>query len=196
MLGLFSWATVVVLCGLLFPSALQAQYPRARRGQFEVQGFDFSPGGGWRTRVSAVRRARHRWLRQGAIGQLNLASPTAPGGGKVAGRVIVPVLPIAFRNVPPPFPASRYQELMFNPTPVGPAYSLKSFYEQLSNHNLTVDGRVFDWIVADSADTYYEDRCNGIGVLTACPVRVVSRFGELQRRAFILSANNSPVISK
>ena len=182
MLGLFSWATVVVLSGLLFPSALQAQYPRARRGQFEVRGFDFSPDGGWRARVAAIRSVRHRLLRQGAVAQLNLTSPTASGGGKVAGRVFVPVLPIAFRNVPPPFPISRYQDLMFDPAPVHRPYSLRSFYEQLSNNNLTVDGRVFDWITADSVDTYYEDGCNGIGVLNPCPVRAISRFGELLLR--------------
>jgi hypothetical protein len=78
LLGLFSWATAVVLYGLLVPSALQAQYPRARRGQFEVQGFDFRRDGGWRRRVALVRSARHRWLREGAVGALNLASPTAP----------------------------------------------------------------------------------------------------------------------
>ena len=182
MLGLFSWATAVVLYGLLVPSALQAQYPRARRGQFEVHGFDFRRDGGWRTRVAAVRSARHRWLREGAVGALNLASPTAPGGGKVSGRVIVPVLPIAFRNVAPPFPAPSYQELIFSPAPVGRAYSLKTFYQQLSNGNLTVDGRVLDWVTADSSDKYYEDGCNGIGVLTPCPPRPVSRFGELLLR--------------
>ena len=181
LLGLFSWATVAVLYGLLVPSALQAQYPRARRGQFEVQGFDFRRDGGWRTRVAAVRSARHRWLREGAVGALNLAS-TAPGGGKVSGRVIVPVLPIAFRNVPPPFSVARYQDLIFSPAPIGRAYSLKSYYEQLSNGNITVDGVVFNWVTADSNDTYYEDGCNGIGVLTPCPPRAVSRFGELLLR--------------
>jgi M6 family metalloprotease-like protein len=182
LLGLFSWATAVVLYGLLVPSALQAQYPRARRGQFEVQGFDFRRDGGWRTRVTAVRSARHRWLREGALGALNLASP-ARAGGKVTGTVIVPVLPIAFRNVAPPFPPARYQELIFSPTPAGRAYSLRTFYEQLSNGNITVDGRVLNWMTADSNDTYYEDGCNGIGVLAPCPVRPVSRFGELLLRA-------------
>jgi M6 family metalloprotease-like protein len=182
LLGLFSWATAVVLYGLLVPSALQAQYPRARRGQFEVQGFDFGRDGGWRMRVAAVRSARHRWLREGALGALNLAAPMM-AGSKVAGKVIVPVLPLAFRNVAPPFPAARYQELIFSPAPTGRAYSLKSFYKQLSNGNLTVDGRVLDWMTADSSDTYYEDGCNGIGVLAPCPVRPVSRFGELLLRA-------------
>jgi M6 family metalloprotease-like protein len=179
LLGLFSWATAAVLCGLLVPSVLQAQYPRALRGQFEVVGFDFRPDGGWRTRVNTIRAIRHRWLRQGSVSALNLASPSASAEGNVTGRVIVPVLPIAFRNVPPPFPASRYQELIFSAAPLGRAYSLKSYYEQLSNGHLTVDGRVFDWITADSTDKYYEDGCNGIGVLAPCPSRAVNRFGEL-----------------
>ncbi|MFL5402735.1 MAG: M6 family metalloprotease domain-containing protein [Gemmatimonadales bacterium] len=182
MLGLFRWATVAVLLGLPVPSALQAQYPRARRGQFEVAGLDFRPDGGWRTRVASVRVRRHRWLRQGAFGALNLVSPTAPGDGKVTGRVIIPVLPIAFRNVPPPFPIARYQDLIFSAVPGDRPYSLRTFYEQLSNGNITVDGRVLDWITADSADTYYEDGCNGIGVLAPCPQRPVSRFGELLLR--------------
>jgi M6 family metalloprotease-like protein len=181
LLGLYSWATAVVLYGLLVPSALQAQYPRARRGQFEVRGFDFRRDGAWRTRVSAVRSARHRWLRQGAAKALNLAA-LPPGGDKVTGRVIVPVLPIAFRNVPPPFPATQYQDLIFSPAPVGRAYSLKSFYTELSNGNIMVDGRVLDWVKADSSDKYYEDGCNGIGVLAPCPTRPVSRFGELLLR--------------
>jgi M6 family metalloprotease-like protein len=179
LLGLFGWATAVVLYGLLIPSALQAQYPRARRGQFEVQGFDFRRDGGWRSRVAAVRSARHRMLRAGSVGALNRASLLATGGPRVVGKVIVPVLPIAFRNVSPPFPANRYQELFFNPSPVGRAYSLKSFYEQLSNRNLTVDGRVLNWVIADSNDTYYEDGCNGIGVFAPCPSRPVNRFGGL-----------------
>jgi M6 family metalloprotease-like protein len=182
LLGLSSWATVVVLCGLLVPSALQAQYPRAQRGQFEVRGFDFGRDGAWRTRVSAVRSARHRLLQAGAMSVLNGGSALAPSGTKVVGRVIVPVVPIAFRNVPPPYPLERYQDLFFNPAPVGRAYSLRSFYEQLSNRHITVDGRVLNWVTADSNDTYYEDGCNGIGVLAPCPARAVSRFGELLLR--------------
>lgn len=182
MLGLSRWATVACLTSLLVPCALQAQYPRARRGQFEVSGLDFRRDGGWRKRVSAIRSDRRRLLRAGAIGTLNLAAPTAAGGRKVTGRVIVPVIPIAFKNAPPPFPVSRYEELFFSPAPAGRPYSLKTFYEQLSNGNITVDGRIFPWVTADSADRYYEDGCNGIGVLEPCPARPVSRFGELLLR--------------
>jgi M6 family metalloprotease-like protein len=172
--------TVAALLGLLVPSALQAQYPRARRGQFEVSGLDFRPDGAWRKRVAAIRSSRQRWLRQGTMAALNLASPASPG--KVTGRVIVPVIPIAFQNVAPPFPRGRYQDVIFGPRLANRPYDLKTFYEELSNGNLTVEGRVFDWTLADSSDTYYEDGCNGIGVLAPCPQRTVSRFGELLLR--------------
>jgi M6 family metalloprotease-like protein len=92
---------------------------------------------------------------------------------------MVPVIPIAFSNTAPPFPVRRYEELFFSPAPAGRPYSLKTFYEQLSNGSITVDGRVFPWVIADSASSYYEDGCNGIGVLAPCPPRPVSRLGEL-----------------
>jgi M6 family metalloprotease-like protein len=196
LLGLFGWATVLVLYGLLVPSALQGQYPRAHRGQFEVRGFDFGRNGAWRTRVSAVRSARHRLLRESAFGVLNGTPGLTSSGTKVVGRVVVPVVPIAFRNVPPPYPVNRYQELFFNPAPVGRAYSLKSFYEELSNRNITVDGRVLEWVTADSNDAYYEDGCNGIGVLAPCPSRTVNRFGGLLLRILdvISQGPNGPTL--
>jgi M6 family metalloprotease-like protein len=182
LLGVFRWATVACLCWLLIPSALQAQYPRARRGQFEVSGLDFRPDGAWRKRVTAIRAARHQLLRKRSLAALNLSAPTAAGGEKVTGRVIIPVIPIAFQNVAPPFPVNQYEQLFFSPSPSGRPYSLKTFYEQLSNGNLTVDGRIFPWVTADSVDAYYEDGCNGIGVLAPCPQRSVSRIGELLLR--------------
>jgi M6 family metalloprotease-like protein len=179
LLGLFRWMTVASVLWLLTPSISQAQYPRARRGQFEVRGLDFRHDGAWRKRVTAVRTARHRLLRARAFAALNSVSPGAAAPGRVTGRVFVPVLPIAFRNVPPPFPASHYEDLFFSPVPTGRPYSLKTFYEEVSNGNISVEGRVLGWVAADSTDTYYEDGCNGIGVLAPCPSRPVSRFGEL-----------------
>lgn len=178
MLGLFRWVTVASVLWLLVPVTLQAQYPRARRGQFEVRGMDFRREGAWRKRVTAIRTTRHRLLRARAFAALNSATPSA-GLGKLTGRVFVPVVPIAFRNVPPPFPASQYQDLFFTSFPTGRPYSLKTFYEQVSNGNISIAGRVLDWVTADSSDGYYEDGCNGIGVLAPCPPRPVSRFAEL-----------------
>ena len=186
MLGLFGWVTVVSLLWLLTPATLQAQYPRARRGQFEVRGMDFRRDGAWRQRVAAVRATRHRLLQNRSFAALN---STAVGGDKVTGNVFVPVVPINFRNVPPPFSRAQYEQLFFSTAPTGRPYSLKTFYEQLSNGNISVAGRVLDWVTADSTDTYYEDGCNGIGVLAPCPPRTVSRFGELLLGALNVVSN-------
>jgi M6 family metalloprotease-like protein len=182
LLGVFRWVTAACVACLFAPTPVQAQYPRARRGQFEVQGLDFRREGAWRNRVAAIRAARHRLLRAGSFRALNASPSSAFGGERVTGRVIVPVIPIAFTNAPPPYPTSRYDELLFSAVPAGRPYSLKTFYEELSNGNITVDGRVFPWVTADSVDAYYEDGCNGIGVLSPCPPRPVSRFGELLLR--------------
>jgi M6 family metalloprotease-like protein len=179
---MFRWMTVACAAWLLAPPSVQAQYPRARRGQFEVRGMDFRPDGAWRNRVEAIRYARHQLLRAGALTRLNLAAPTAGGTTRVTGRIIVPVIPIAFANVQPPYPVASYQDLFFSSGLGAGGYSLKTFYEQLSNGNITVDGRVFSWVTADSTDSYYEDGCNGIGVLAPCPPRPVSRFGQLLLR--------------
>ena len=177
LLGLFRWMTVASVLWLLTPVSVQAQYPRARRGQFEVRGMDFRRDGAWRKRVAAVRAARSRLLHARGFAALNAGSAGVVGG--VRGRVSVPVVPIRFRNVPAPFPAAQYDALLFTSRADGRPYTLKTFYEQVSNGNLTVTGRVLDWVAADSVDTYYEDGCNGIGVLAPCPARPVSRFGEL-----------------
>ena len=157
MLGLFRWTTVACLLWLLAPPILQAQYPRARRGQFEVHGLDFRRDGGWRNRAAAVRTTRHRLLNARAFGALNRSATMASGNAKLTGRIVIPVIPIAFQNVAPPFAASQYDALFFSPFPLGRPYSLKTFYEQVSNGNLTIAGRVFEWVTADQPDTYYED---------------------------------------
>jgi hypothetical protein len=63
LLGLFRWTTVASVLWLLTPVSVEAQYPRARRGQFEVRGMDFRRDGAWRKRVGAIRSTRYRLLR-------------------------------------------------------------------------------------------------------------------------------------
>ena len=180
-----------VVVAVLVPAAAVAQYPRASIGQFEVRGMDFSPTGAWRKRVAAVRASRHQFLKSGSIRSLNLsAAATAFGGVKVTGHVVVPVLPIAFRNVAAPFTTADIAGKLFSAAPVGEPYSLKTYYEQLSNNSITLDGRVFPWVTADSSDTYYEDGCNGIGVLGPCD-HGGTRLGEMLLQALSVASNGS-----
>ncbi|HOX20473.1 MAG TPA: M6 family metalloprotease domain-containing protein [Gemmatimonadales bacterium] len=146
----------------------EAQVARPRPGQFEVRGLDFRPNGAWRQRTNAIRAQRQAMLASGQFARLNVSGPGA-SATVVTGNFKIPVVPIYFNDsVPTLFPVADYQDLFFSPAPVGRPYSVKTYYEQLSNNNITMDGTVFPWVKADSAAAYYEDGCNGIGASGAC----------------------------
>lgn len=161
------------------PAIAVAQYPRSERGRFEVRGLDFRPDGAWRGKTASVRSARRSLLRSGSLSALNFRSPGFSSGRQVTGAVKVPVVPLAFSNVGPSAAPASIEGVLFSATPVsGRPYSLKTFYEQVSNGHITLDGRVLPWVVAPQTDLYYEDDCNGIGVRKGCP-NGGRRLGEL-----------------
>jgi M6 family metalloprotease-like protein len=178
-MGLAASSLVVV------PAA--AQYPRARLGEFEVRGFDFDINGGWRRMAGRVMAQRSALLRAGGVALLN-SSTNKP---VVRGNYFVPVVPIAYSDVVPPFPTASYQDLFFSPTPTGRAWSVKTYYAAASRGNITLDGHVFPWVTVPHSAAYYQDGCNGIGVLSACPSHSTSRMGELLLAA-LDSISNGP----
>ncbi|MBK7595950.1 MAG: hypothetical protein IPJ11_12070 [Gemmatimonadetes bacterium] len=91
------------------------QYPRARPGQFEVRGFDIAPDGAWRRVTARIAATRAALLRDGALARLNASDASM----QVSGGYFVPVIPMTFRDVTPPFPAADYQQVLFSATPVG-----------------------------------------------------------------------------
>jgi len=137
---------------------------RPEPGRFEVPGLDFRPDGAWRKGTERVRERRRSLLRQGKLTRLNAAG--GAGQLQVAGTFRIPVLPVAFQNVPPPFPSAQYQSVLFDPVPSTWAYSVRSYYAEQSRGRVIIDGEVRSWVVADSSDLYYEDGCNGV---FACP---------------------------
>ncbi len=171
--GLFAMALAGVMG--LAPVPLAAQYPRARPGQFEVRGFDLPPEGAWRVRSRQIANARAVLMQAGRMGSLNAGGASLV----VTGHYAVPVVPIAFRDASSPFPVSQYQALLFDASPGGQAFSLKTYYEGQSRLRITMDGTVFPWVFLDSAAAFYEDGCNGIGVAGPCPVRARSRMANL-----------------
>lgn len=175
---------LALLAALVAPAG--AQYPRARVGEFEVRGFDYAPDGAWRRNALQVMQARRALLGAHHVALLN-------GGGKpaVRGNYFVPVIPIAYRDVGPPFSTDRYQDLFFSAGPVGRAWSVKTYYTAASRGNITLDGHVFNWVHVDSTAGYYEDGCNGVGVLGPCPSHARSRMGELLLAA-LDSISNGP----
>lgn len=161
---------------MVLASPLAAQWPRARLGEFEVRGFDFPATGGWRRATDRVVAVRKALLQSGAFSRLSGPPATRPA---VSGQYFVPVVPILFRESTAPFAPPLYQDLFFTPTPVGRPWSVRTYYQAQSHGLVTLDGRVFDWTRIDSAAAYYEDGCNGIGVLAPCPSRPRSRMAEL-----------------
>ncbi len=173
-------AIAAVFCVPVFlPAAARAQRPGAEIGRFEVPGMDFRAHGAWRDKVARVREARAALLASRSFGQLN-ASAGVPGAFQVTGSYNVPVVLVQPAGTgAAPFPVTLYQQLLFGAGPLpGLAYSLKTFYEDLSNGLITMDGTVFDWIHLSQSDTYYEDGCNGIGVNNSCP-NGGARFAEM-----------------
>jgi len=158
-------------------SPLSAQYPRSEPGRFEVRGLDFRTTGAWRNRSRPVRETRRALLRLGAVARLNASATTIGAATRVEGAFVIPVLLVRPSNVSEPFPASRYQSLLFSDLPTDRPYSLRGFYTQLSNGFVRLQGLVRGWWAAPQPNTYYEDGCNGIGVLNTCPS--VRHFGEL-----------------
>src|SRR5512134_1873085 len=111
-----AWALPALLALTAASPALRRQQPEPRSmpGRFEVDGFDFRPDGAWRRGTERVRIARRNLLRAGDLTTLNRAAARRglPRDGlTVEGTYVVPVVPIAFRNVAAPFPASQYQSV-------------------------------------------------------------------------------------
>ncbi len=170
-------ATAILIGATGFLPRSTAPIPRSELGRFEVEGLDFRPLGAWRKRTEAVRMTRTSLLRRGQLSALNHAA-TGAAAVRVQGRFFVPVIPIAFQNVAAPFPATAYRDVLFTETPAPLPYSTRTYYAEVSRGHVIIDGVVLDWVTADSADTYYEDGCNGVGVLNDCPNRG-RRFGDL-----------------
>jgi len=172
----------LVAAALLVVAAVQpaeAQYPRARKGQFELPGMDFRPKGAWRQHSANVRAQRLALLANGNIAMLNSQVP-GMAGTVVTGSYFIPVVPILFSNTDTTtiHPVSEYQNLFWSANPVGRPYSVKTYYEQLTHNRISMSGTVFPWVHVDSSDTYYEDGCNGVGVANPCP-NGGNRFAEM-----------------
>src|SRR2546425_149079 len=166
----------VVVPGLGGPAVTRAQQappPRVRR---EIPGFDFRKDGVWRRQARAVRAQRARLLSRGNFGALNAprAAVGAPlaSGPAVSGVLRVPAVLFRFKDTP----ASElrttvaYNQVLFGVAPVGAAagrpYTYRTFYEQMSNGLLSVQGQSYGYAALDSNEVSYTGvpgTCTGNG---------------------------------
>ena len=143
--------------------------PPVRR---EIRGFDFRKDGVWRKQARAVRRVRQQLLRQRNFPALNaplvtggrvpqsLGAPLATGP-VVSGVLRVPAILFKFKNTPVSAirPTSQFDDVLFAPSPtgasVGRPYTYASFYAELSNGLLSVQGHTYGYAALDSNEVTY-----------------------------------------
>ena len=160
-----SLVLVAVVSGLSLPAVTRAQQvppPRVRR---EIRGFDFRKDGVWRRQARAVRALRARLLSRRNFGALNapMAAAGAPlaSGAAVSGVLRVPAILFRFKDTPGAQlrTTTQYTQVLFAASPTGASagrpYTYRTFYEQMSNGLLSVQGATYGYAALDSNEVTY-----------------------------------------
>jgi M6 family metalloprotease-like protein len=133
---------------------------------------DFPRDGVWRVKARRVAERRAMLLSQGRFAELN-AAPRAPTADitppNVSGTLYMPTILLAFKDSDTTtfFKATKYDSVLYGTGMSilpGRPYSLRTFYEEMSNGVFSVQGRqatptsgTFGWAMADSNKVYYLD---------------------------------------
>jgi M6 family metalloprotease-like protein len=151
------------LCLIAFPVAAAAQNQMHPR--WEIPGFDFRPNGAWRVKARRVSALRQQLLASRSFAALNgpmarSLGPQASLTTAVSGTQTVPALIFGYKNTDPSlftlYPPSQYAQVLFGSTPPGSnPYTVRTFYEQMSNNLLSMQGQVLGWVQLDSNEVFY-----------------------------------------
>src|SRR5436309_9486885 len=149
----------VVFAVLLGAPAVAVAQERATPRR-EVPGLDFRPDGVWRKQAAAVRAARARLFSQGRFSELNAplaAGASAPSAAAVSGTLSVPAVLFTYAGTSaPPFATSDYDAVFFGTTPqLGRPYTYHSFYSQMSNGLLDIQGSTWGWVTLSKPEVGY-----------------------------------------
>ena len=152
-------------------------------GHREITSIDFRKDGGWRAKARRIMTARGAMLSQGQLSAMN-----TPGIGLVlSGDLRIPVVFIEYSDTLGDTSSvigdtAKFHPVFFSATPQTdvPArpYSLKTYYEQLSNGHLAVDGQLFGWIKTSYTWAFIGHNCAAV----FCS-GYTTRFGAMLRSA-------------
>ena len=178
------WMMLGLAVGAGLPRLLAAQQQAGAEKQpvpgWELPGLDITADGGWRVKARAVATLRASLLGQRSFRSLN-AGPASPAGpASVAGALRVPVIMFRYQDSPTAqfltHLASDYDATLFGQVaPNGKPYTLRTFYEQLSNGVFSIQGQAFGWVALSKNEANYTggascagqnqfgtNNCNGI----------------------------------
>lgn len=148
----------------LLASSLPAQAGREiHRTPWGLE-LDFHADGAWRVRARRVAESRARLVAQGDFAALN--AQALVGTTTVSGVLSVPAVLFRFHDMGTASgrPAPEYQAYLFGAAaPAGRPYTIRTFYGELSDGRLDLQGAVMGWVTLPGAETAYTDTAG------ACP---------------------------
>lgn len=136
--------------------------------RWEIPGLDITPNGGWRVRARAVAAARAHLLAQRNFALLN-AAPAGPAAvNAVTGTLRVPAVMFRYQDSPSSQfsrDTAQYNAALFaSVPPAGKPYTLRTFYEQMSNGLFSIQGAAAGWEPLVSNENAYT------GIAGTCPL--------------------------
>ena len=151
----------IVLCLLAGVSvlALPARAQTRLHPRWQVPGLDLRRDGAWRVKARRVAAERARLLSRGDFERLNtvrIAGPSAAAA--VSGVMRVPMVLFYYQDTDPAAirDTSAYSAVLFAEVPPpGRPYTLRTYYEQLSDSLFSVDGESVGWVKLDSNEVTY-----------------------------------------
>jgi len=136
--------------------------------RWEIKGFDFRSNGGWRVRARAVSQFRRQLLSAGKLAPVDQRVGGPQLSSAVSGTLVVPAIFFAYANTDSAkfmTDTAQYDRALFSANPPGSnPYTLRTFYEQLSNNTFSMSGKILGWVRLDSAETTYTGKagtCTG-----------------------------------
>jgi M6 family metalloprotease-like protein len=127
--------------------------------RWELPGLDISPNGGWRVRARAVAATRARLLAQRNFSALNAAPAGGAAPTALTGELNVPVIMFRYQNSPAAQYArdtAQYDATLFATSPPGgKPYTLRTFYEQMSNTLFSIHGAAVGWVALANNENSY-----------------------------------------
>ena len=152
---------IVVLGAVILPLFASPARGQSRlHPRWVIPGFDFRRDGGWRVKARGVAAERARLMSRGDFDRLNAALVAGPSGSAaaVSGVMRVPLVLFSYQDTDPSAirDTSQYTAVLFSSVPpLGRPYTLRTYYEQLSDSRFSVLGQSIGWVKLDSNEVKY-----------------------------------------